>query len=90
MEKYSYKYLLKEQPEDSRRKFVKGDNIVTWKKEMALYAERYYHVYEKGKLNNEINKHIKLGLIEDKYEVGNWILIINKRNNIIIFIIILW
>lgn len=70
-----------EQPEDSRRKFVKGDNIVTWKKrDGSLCGERYYHVYEKGKLNNEINKHIPTWeILEDKYEVGNWILIINNN-----------
>lgn len=70
-----------EQPEESRRKFIKGDNIVTWKKrDGALCGERYYHVYEKGKLKQEVlQTNSTWEIISEDYECGNWIIIINNE-----------
>ena len=73
-----------EQPKNSRRKFVKGDNIVTWKKrDGSLCGKRYYHVYEKGKLKEEILDHIpSWKILMETYEVGNWILTIENKESI--------
>ena len=40
-----------EQPEKSRRKFTKQDNMVSWKdKKGNLMGERYYYVFKKDEL----------------------------------------
>jgi ubiquinone/menaquinone biosynthesis C-methylase UbiE len=72
-----------EQPLNSKRKFMKRDEFVSWKnKEMngqytTLY--RYYRIYPKGELEAEIEKYVpKFNIDAIKYEAGNWINIITK------------
>ena len=67
-----------EQPENSRRKFEKQDNMVTWKdKQGNLLGERYYYVFKKGELENLVNDSVTI--IESFYELGNWGVILEKK-----------
>ena len=67
-----------EQPEDSRRKFEKQDNMVTWKsKKGDLMGERYYYVFKKDELENLINDSVTI--IKSFYELGNWGVILEKQ-----------
>ena len=67
-----------EQPENSRRKFEKQDNMVTWKsKKGDLMGERYYYVFKKDELENLINDSVTI--VESFYELGNWGVILEKK-----------
>ena len=67
-----------EQPENSRRKFEKQDNMVTWKsKKGDLMGERYYYVFKKDELENLINDSVTI--VESFYELGNWGVILEKQ-----------
>jgi tRNA (uracil-5-)-methyltransferase TRM9 len=67
-----------EQPENSRRKFAKQDNMVTWKdKQGNLLGERYYYVFKKDELENLVNDSVTI--IESFYELGNWGVILEKK-----------
>ena len=67
-----------EQPEDSRRKFEKQDNMVTWKsKKGDLMGERYYYVFKKDELENLINDSVTI--VESFYELGNWGVTLEKQ-----------
>ena len=67
-----------EQPEDSRRKFEKQDNMVTWKsKKGDLMGERYYYVFKKDELENLINDSVTI--VKSFYELGNWGVILEKK-----------
>ena len=66
-----------EQPEKSRRQFVKQDNMVTWKdKKGNLMGERYYYVFKKDELENLIG--VDVTIVESFYELGNWGVILEK------------
>ena len=70
-----------EQPENSRRKFLKRDSMVPWKNKDGTIFMRYYHIYPKGELEKEIKK-LTGNLFEIKstfYEEGNWIAILEKQ-----------
>lgn len=67
-----------EQESDSRRKFVKQENMVDWKdKKGNLLGKRYYYVFRKGELESLINDNIKIE--KSFYERGNWGLILKKE-----------
>ena len=67
-----------EQPENSRRKFEKQDNMVTWKsKKGDLMGERYYYVFKKDELENLINDSVTI--VESFYELGNWGVVLEKN-----------
>tara|TARA_Y100000356_G_C11255504_1_gene289853 strand:- start:1050 stop:1670 length:621 start_codon:yes stop_codon:yes gene_type:complete len=67
-----------EQPENSRRKFKKQDNMVTWKsKKGDLMGERYYYVFKKDELENLINDSVTI--VESFYELGNWGVTLEKK-----------
>ncbi len=69
-----------EQPADSKRKFTKSDEMVSWKstEDDNIYY-RYYHIYVKGELLNEFNSSdYKFTIERDFYEKGNWGLITEK------------
>jgi len=61
-----------EQPENSRRKFIKNDNMVEWNDHGNKYL-RFYHVFSEGELEKLASKY---NIIESYYELGNWIIII--------------
>lgn len=65
-----------EQPNDSKRKFVKQDNIVTWKdKNKNIIGNRYYYVFRENELESLLDDEYS---IHSFYEKGNWGIIINK------------
>ena len=69
-----------EQPEDSNFHFTKSDELVKWKsidKNKIFY--RYYHIYSKGKLEEEIKRLKPEFYIEYEYwEKGNWVICLKK------------
>ena len=68
-----------EQPLNSRRKFTKRDECVTWKNKDGTVYYRYYHIYPKGELEKEIRLLDPLFNIDSvEYEEGNWINILSK------------
>ena len=75
-----------EQPKNSRRKFEKQENLVPWVlqskysktgKEEILH--RYYYVYREKELELQISEFTNVTLISSYYEVGNWILVLQKN-----------
>ena len=74
-----------EQPISSRRKFLKRDTLVPWRNKDGTIMLRYYHIYPKGELENEIinlsNNGINFKFEIDKimYEEGNHINILIKK-----------
>lgn len=67
-----------EQPQSSRRKFTKQDEIVGWYNTDGEYFERYYRIYRKGELESEIQSAIGNVNIHTEYRYGNWICTIYK------------
>ena len=67
-----------EQESDSRRKFIKQENMVDWKdKKGNLLGKRYYYVFKKNELESLIDDNIKIE--KSFYERGNWGLILKKE-----------
>ena len=68
-----------EQFEGSTFNFTKRDEMVSWKsKENEVYY-RYYHIYNKGDIEEEINRlEHRFKIIEVGWEVGNWWVILQK------------
>ena len=69
-----------EQPEESKRKFTKSDELVPWIcREDGQTYYRFYHVYKKNELLDEFNKsNYIFDLTEEIYEHGNWGIICTK------------
>jgi SAM-dependent methyltransferase len=69
-----------EQPEDSKFNFTKSDELVKWyslDNQKTYY--RYYHIYSKGELVEEINRLKPEFNVEYEYlEKGNWIVCLKK------------
>ena len=61
-----------EQPVNSRRKFIKNDNMVEWNDHGNKYL-RFYHVFSEGELEKMASEY---NIIESYYELGNWIIVI--------------
>ena len=77
-----------EQPDDSRRKFIEQDNMVSWvlqkkytkdRKEDEIY-HRFYHVFQSGELE-EICNFPNITIENSFYEKGNWGVILHKSLN---------
>lgn len=68
-----------EQPEDSTFHFTKADELVTWNTKAGQIYYRYYHIYSKGDLENEVRK-FKPEFIIDQvgWQKGNWYIILKK------------
>jgi SAM-dependent methyltransferase len=67
------------QPENSKRKFNSHDEMVPFKTLSGETYYRYYHLYEPGELESEINEtKYKYNIIESGYEYGNYYTIIQK------------
>ena len=69
-----------EQPTDSNFNFTKTNEMVPWlSKDDGNTYLRYYHIYRKGELEEEIIrlcpefKHVKIG-----WEIGNWYIVLKK------------
>jgi len=69
-----------EQPEDSKFHFTKSDELVSWYSvESKITYNRYYHIYSKGKLVEEIKRLKPEFSIEYEYlEKGNWVISLKK------------
>lgn len=68
-----------EQDASSKRLFTKRDEQVPWKSKEGVTHYRYYHIYNKGDLEEEITrleprfKHVEIG-----WEAGNWWVVLEK------------
>lgn len=68
-----------EQPFNSKRKFLKRNQIVPWKNKDGSILNRYYRIYPKGELEIEVKKfNSDFELLKSFYEEGNWIIILLK------------
>jgi SAM-dependent methyltransferase len=64
-----------EQPINSKFKFTKTDEIIPWNNKFL----RYYHIYRKDELQEEILKlNNKFTIIDSGLELGNWWIILSK------------
>ena len=70
-----------DQEPDSKRKFTKTDELVSWKsREDGQKYYRYYHLYLKDELEKEFSKtNFQYSIIKNFYEKGNWGFIIKKK-----------
>ena len=67
-----------EQDIGSKRKFTSPDEMVSWELNGSTYY-RYYHIYRKGELEEEIREFCSEFKIESvKYELGNWSVVLRK------------
>jgi ubiquinone/menaquinone biosynthesis C-methylase UbiE len=66
-----------EQPEDSKRRFNTQDEMVPYKTQDNIYY-RYYHLYKKNELEEEIRELENYKIIKSEYEKGNCYVIIEK------------
>ena len=67
-----------EQPNDSKRQFVKGNNMVSFKTNNNTF-NRFYYIYTKKDLEEEISVQTYNFTFDIYYEEGNWCAIINKN-----------
>lgn len=71
------------QPENSKRKFKTNDEMVPYKKINGEVYFRYYHLYNKGELEDDIhnagNAGSNINIVESGYEYGNYYTIIEKK-----------
>jgi SAM-dependent methyltransferase len=68
-----------EQPEESKRQFNTCDEMVSYKKINGEIFYRFYHLYKKGEIEEEVKlTQINYKSIESSYERGNWYVIITK------------
>lgn len=67
-----------EQPENSRRKFYRTDDMIPFKTKNNTYY-RYYHLYRKNELEKELGlSNYKYSIIESGYELGNYYVYLKK------------
>jgi ubiquinone/menaquinone biosynthesis C-methylase UbiE len=67
------------QPDNSRRKFTKQDNLVEFQSSDKKIKElRFYHVFEENELEEMINNIPGIKIVQSYWEIGNWILVIEK------------
>lgn len=65
--------------QDGKKVFTKRDELVEWKSKDGSIYHRYYHMYDKGDLEEEISrleprfKHVEIG-----FENNNWWIILSK------------
>lgn len=68
-----------EQFEGSTFNFTKRDEMVSWKSKEGEIYYRYYHIYNKGDIEEEINRlEPRFKINEVGWEVGNWWVILEK------------
>lgn len=72
------KFNFKKEPHKITSKFG-FDEMVLWKSKNGKHYERYYHIYSKDDLKNEINSFEPRFTIQDVgWERGNWFVIVKK------------
>ena len=71
-----------EQPDDSTFHFTKADELVPWKTKLGQKNQtyyRYYHIYSKGDLENEVRIFKPEFHIEQVgWQKGNWYIVLKK------------
>ena len=68
-----------EQGNRSKFQFYKKDMLVPWKSRNGTQYERYYHIYRKGDLVEEINRlEPRFKVLICDWEAGNWYIILQK------------
>lgn len=68
-----------EQDSSSKRSFTKRDEHVSWKLKDGSVHYRYYHIYNKGDLEEEIVRlEPRFKQVEVGYEAGNWWIVLEK------------
>lgn len=68
-----------EQGDRSKFKFTKNDEIVMWKSPNNIVYNRYYHIYRKGELAEEITRlEPRFNVIDEYWEKGNWVITLQK------------
>ena len=70
-----------EQHEGSTFHFTKADELVPWTTKSGTVYMRYYHIYAKGDLEEEIHRLCpEFVIVSHGWELGNWHLILEKPN----------
>lgn len=72
-----------EQPVSSKRRFTQRDQLVPWKHEDGRVFPRYYRIYRKGDLQEEVER-FSLGSLECismQYQEGNWIGVFRSKKS---------
>jgi len=68
-----------EQYDGSLFNFTKKDELVSWKSQNGITYYRYYHIYNKGDIEKEVQRLEPRFTIEEVgWEVGNWWIILIK------------
>jgi ubiquinone/menaquinone biosynthesis C-methylase UbiE len=68
-----------EQGVKTKFKFTKEDEMVLWKSRSGNIYERYYHIYKKHDLINEIQRlEPRFKIIYEGWEEGNWYVYVEK------------
>jgi ubiquinone/menaquinone biosynthesis C-methylase UbiE len=68
-----------EQHEGSTFHFTKPDELVPWTTKSGTIYMRYYHIYEKGALEEEIRRLCPdFRILSQGWELGNWHVILEK------------
>ena len=72
----------KEQPKKSRNTFTTSDNLVSWQNSAKTILEhRFYHVFSENELETLLSTfQDSIKVIKSFYEVGNWVMIIEKNS----------
>ena len=67
-----------EQPSNTKHRFTKSDELVSWKIDNEIHY-RYYHIYKKGELEEEIRSLCPEFTTESVfYDCGNWYILLSK------------
>ncbi len=66
------------QPEESKRKFTKTDELVSFKKKNGEVYYRFYHLYVDGELEDDLQKVNNIEIIKIYKEKGNYVCTIKK------------
>lgn len=68
-----------EQSAKSRNKFTKQENLIEFKNPQQTMQEyRYYYVFKKNELDNMVKSIQDIKIVKSFWEVGNWVMIIEK------------
>jgi SAM-dependent methyltransferase len=68
-----------EQFEGSTFHFTKRDEQVAWKSKDGNIYYRYYHIYNKGEIEEEVTRlEPQFKIVEGGWEVGNWWIVLEK------------
>lgn len=68
------------QQKEERRQLNKKDEMVSWQRKTGEIVYRYYHMYDKDELINELKNFKNINIDKIFYERGNWGVIFTKTN----------